>query len=112
MMDYGKINYTEMKIAEDWTMTEQTERELTVHHDTSGFIECANVSEIPDEGVVAVNVAGQPIALVKSDGEVFAVDNRCPHTDYPLNRGSIHDGILMCHWHHAVCREHWLRETI
>ena len=93
-------------------MAEQTKHDQDIHYDKSEFIECADVSGIPGEGVVAVNVAGQPIALAKSDGKIFAVDNRCPHTHYPLNRGSIHDGILMCHWHHAVCREHWLRETI
>lgn len=76
--------------------------EHSVHNLGSNFIECAEVAEIPDEGVIAVNVSGQPIALAKSDGKIFAVDNRCPHMGYPLNRGSVHDGILICHWHHAM----------
>jgi hypothetical protein len=29
------------------------------------------------------------------------VDNRCPHMGFPLNQGSVKDGILTCHWHHA-----------
>jgi hypothetical protein len=29
------------------------------------------------------------------------VDNRCPHLGFPLHRGSVQDGILTCHWHHA-----------
>ena len=66
------------------------------------FIECAEVSAIPEEGVIAVNVTGQPIALARSNGKIFAVDNRCPHMGYPLNRGSVQDGILICHWHHAM----------
>jgi hypothetical protein len=32
---------------------------------------------------------------------VFALDNRCPHMGFPLDRGSVADGILTCHWHHA-----------
>jgi Rieske [2Fe-2S] domain len=28
------------------------------------------------------------------------VDNRCPHMGYPLTKGSVKDGILVCHWHH------------
>ena len=32
---------------------------------------------------------------------VFALDNRCPHMGFPLDRGSVEDGILTCHWHHA-----------
>ena len=34
-------------------------------------------------------------------GRVFALDNRCPHMGFPLHRGSVCDGILTCHWHHA-----------
>jgi hypothetical protein len=29
------------------------------------------------------------------------VDNRCPHMGFPLHRGTLQDGILTCHWHHA-----------
>ena len=68
----------------------------------SEFIKCAEVADIPEEGVIAVNVAGHSIALAKSNDKIFAVDNRCPHMGYPLNRGSVQDGILICHWHHAM----------
>ena len=70
-------------------MAELTRHELNAHHGGTEFIECAEVSEIPDEGVIAVNVAGQPIALAKSDGKIFAVDNRCGIT---LSRGACTDG--------------------
>ena len=68
----------------------------------SEFIKCAEVADIPEEGVIALNIAGHSIALAKSNGKIFAVDNRCPHMGYPLNRGSVQDGILICHWHHAM----------
>ena len=45
-----------------------------------------------------------PIARSSSSmtaGGVFALDNRCPHMGFPLDRGSVEDGILTCHWHHA-----------
>ena len=29
------------------------------------------------------------------------LDNRCPHMGFPLDQGSVEDGILTCHWHHA-----------
>ena len=29
------------------------------------------------------------------------MDNRCPHMGFPLDRGTVRDGILTCHWHHA-----------
>ena len=35
------------------------------------------------------------------DERPYAVDDRCPHLGFPLHRGSIEDGLLTCHWHHA-----------
>ena len=43
----------------------------------------------------------RPILVVYSQERVFAFDNRCPHMGFPLDRGSVEDGILTCHWHHA-----------
>ena len=34
-------------------------------------------------------------------GASSPLDNRCPHMGFPLDRGSVEDGILTCHWHHA-----------
>jgi nitrite reductase/ring-hydroxylating ferredoxin subunit len=48
-----------------------------------------------------VHLEGQTLAIVRDGERVFAVDNRCPHMGFPLSRGSICDGILTCHWHHA-----------
>ena len=41
------------------------------------------------------------IAVIAEGDTVYAVDNRCPHMGFPLHRGSVCDGILTCHWHHA-----------
>jgi nitrite reductase/ring-hydroxylating ferredoxin subunit len=43
----------------------------------------------------------RPILVVYDRGRVFALDNRCPHMGFSLERGSVEDGILTCHWHHA-----------
>ena len=54
-----------------------------------------------EQGCVVVSIGGQTVALFADDGVVRAVDNRCPHMGFPLHRGSVRDGILTCHWHHA-----------
>jgi nitrite reductase/ring-hydroxylating ferredoxin subunit len=41
------------------------------------------------------------IAVFHHEDQVYAVDNRCPHLGFPLHMGSLCDGILTCHWHHA-----------
>ena len=57
--------------------------------------------EIRRRGVVVVKGADRPIAVFHHEGGFYAVDNRCPHMGFPLHRGSVQDGILTCHWHHA-----------
>jgi nitrite reductase/ring-hydroxylating ferredoxin subunit len=50
---------------------------------------------------MVVNAGGNNVAVFYQNGQVYAVDNRCPHMGFPLDRGSVKDGILTCHWHHA-----------
>ena len=46
------------------------------------------------------HVNGTHLAVFKFDDKFYAVDNRCPHMGYPMSKGSIRDGVLICHWHH------------
>jgi nitrite reductase/ring-hydroxylating ferredoxin subunit len=41
------------------------------------------------------------IVVFAENGDCFAVDNRCPHMGFPLDRGTVKNGILTCHWHQA-----------
>jgi nitrite reductase/ring-hydroxylating ferredoxin subunit len=52
-------------------------------------------------GRLAVPLDGHTVALFERNGRFYAVDNRCPHMGFPLDRGTVADGILTCHWHHA-----------
>jgi nitrite reductase/ring-hydroxylating ferredoxin subunit len=65
------------------------------------FIRVASFAEVQRQGIVVVRGADRPIAVFAHDGQVSAVDNRCPHLGFPLHRGSVQEGILTCHWHHA-----------
>ena len=53
------------------------------------------------ESPTVVSGGRHGIAVFISDGKPYAVDNRCPHMGFPLDKGSVRDGILTCHWHHA-----------
>jgi nitrite reductase/ring-hydroxylating ferredoxin subunit len=68
---------------------------------TSGFVPAGNLEELKAKGRLVLRGRHRPILLVHEGGRVFALDNRCPHMGFPLDRGSIEDGILTCHWHHA-----------
>jgi nitrite reductase/ring-hydroxylating ferredoxin subunit len=59
------------------------------------------LEELKHKGYLSVTVQGHDIVLFYQEGEVYALDNRCPHMGFPLSRGSTEDGILTCDWHHA-----------
>jgi nitrite reductase/ring-hydroxylating ferredoxin subunit len=65
------------------------------------FVQVATTADLDDEDRKLVNTRGQAIALFRHEGEIHAVDNRCPHMGFPLTQGTVEDGILTCHWHHA-----------
>ena len=67
----------------------------------ANFIRVATLKEIQAKGCVVVKGADRPIAVFHHEGRVHAVDNRCPHMGFPLHKGTVKDGILTCHWHHA-----------
>jgi nitrite reductase/ring-hydroxylating ferredoxin subunit len=61
----------------------------------------ASLSELREQGRLVVHVERHTLCLFAVGDDVYAVDNRCPHMGFPLHRGTIADGILTCHWHHA-----------
>jgi nitrite reductase/ring-hydroxylating ferredoxin subunit len=67
----------------------------------SDFVLAGSLKELKAKGRLVVHGRHRPVLLVHEGGHVFALDNRCPHMGFPLDRGSVEDGILTCHWHHA-----------
>ena len=68
---------------------------------TSNFVRAGSLAELKAKGRLVVHGRHSPILVIYDGGRVFALDNRCPHMGFPLDRGSVEDGILTCHWHHA-----------
>src|SRR5437870_5031514 len=68
---------------------------------TTQTVAACALDELKSATCKVVSIAGKTILVVYDDGRVFALDNRCPHMGFPLHRGTVRDGILTCHWHHA-----------
>ena len=68
---------------------------------TNGLLEVGTVEDVRAQGCKVLTGAGQTIAVFAKDDGFAAVDNRCPHMGFPLDRGTVKNGILTCHWHHA-----------
>jgi nitrite reductase/ring-hydroxylating ferredoxin subunit len=65
------------------------------------YAPAGSLEELKTRGRLIVHGSHRPILVIYDRGHVFALDNRCPHMGFPLDRGSVEDGILTCHWHHA-----------
>ena len=65
------------------------------------LVRAASLPEIREAGRLVVSLDGHTLCLIADGDNVHAVDNRCPHMGFPLHRGTVADGILTCHWHHA-----------
>ncbi len=68
---------------------------------TENLVRAASLDEVRNTGCLTVHLDGHTLVLFAYSEKVYAVDNRCPHMGFPLDRGTVQDGILVCHWHHA-----------
>jgi nitrite reductase/ring-hydroxylating ferredoxin subunit len=60
-----------------------------------------SLDELQAKGYLAGKVGSTPVCVFLCDGQAYAVDDRCPHMGFPLHRGTVENGLLTCHWHHA-----------
>ena len=67
---------------------------------TSGPLRACALSDVPDEGALHVDLAGRPVCIARSQGEVFAVLDVCSHADVALSEGDVEDGKIEC-WLHG-----------
>jgi 3-phenylpropionate/trans-cinnamate dioxygenase ferredoxin subunit len=54
---------------------------------------------INDDFITKFNVIGKNICLVRTEGELFAVQNICPHAGAQLSNGWCSQGKIICPYH-------------
>lgn len=58
-------------------------------------------AELPEGGKLPLVLGGWPVLLCRSDGELHAVINRCPHQAATLDPGRVRRGFVICPLHGA-----------
>jgi nitrite reductase/ring-hydroxylating ferredoxin subunit len=58
------------------------------------FALAGSLEELKAKGRLVLHGHHRPILVIYDRGRVFALDNRCPHMGFPLERSSVEDGIL------------------
>lgn len=66
---------------------------------TGAFTRVAALGELPPGRMKRVEVGGRDVALINVGGQIFALDNRCPHQGGPLALGQLDDEVITCPWH-------------
>ena len=58
------------------------------------FALAGSLEELKLKGRLVVHGGHRPILVIYDRGRIFALDNRCPHMGFPLERGSAQSGAL------------------
>lgn len=65
------------------------------------FVKVASENEVGEGQIVVVKPLGHRIALTRSGGKYYAIDDRCTHDNGPLAEGELIDGQIECPRHGA-----------
>ena len=66
----------------------------------SDYSRVCRVDDVEDGAAIRVMVDGLPVAIVRSDGEVYAIYDVCSHANVPLSEGEVDDQTIEC-WLHG-----------
>lgn len=66
----------------------------------SDFVSACRLSDVPEGGALHVEIEGEPLAIVRTEGEVFAIRDVCSHADVRLSEGEVLDCTIEC-WLHG-----------
>ncbi len=64
------------------------------------YVKAAAFADVPDGGVLAVEIDGQEVALVRDGDDVYALRDECSHASIPLSEGDVEGCEIEC-WLHG-----------
>jgi 3-phenylpropionate/trans-cinnamate dioxygenase ferredoxin subunit len=64
------------------------------------YVRVAALGDLEQDTPHRVEVGGVPVSLVRTDGEVFAINDICSHADVSLSEGEVEDCQIEC-WLHG-----------
>ena len=63
------------------------------------WIDVGAADSVGDASAIEVIVKGRVLAVLRCDGELFAMDGMCAHQGGPIADGIIEHGCVTCPWH-------------
>ncbi len=63
------------------------------------FVPVIDEKEVQEGIMKLVTVEGTPVLVVKVQGQIFVIDNRCPHMGCGFSGGSLDGYVIICPCH-------------
>jgi nitrite reductase/ring-hydroxylating ferredoxin subunit len=63
------------------------------------YVTVAHLRDVPPGRLLQVEAGGRWYALANVGGQLYAVDNNCPHNGGPLGKGVLEGSVITCPWH-------------
>ena len=63
------------------------------------FISVTAEKDLQEGKMKLVSVEGEPVLLIKQQGHIYAIDNRCPHMGCGFADGTLDGLVIVCPCH-------------
>ena len=63
------------------------------------FVSVLEEKELQEGTMKLIRVEGSPVLLIKQSGQIFAIDNRCPHMGCGFSGGTLDGIVIVCPCH-------------
>lgn len=67
--------------------------------ESAGWMPATRLGDIPEGGVLALELEGHSLLLSRSGSSVSCFENACAHLGMPLDGGEVHGGVITCPHH-------------
>jgi len=66
----------------------------------SEYVRACALADVENDAAIRVTIGQTPVAVVRSEGEVYAIYDVCSHAEVPLSEGEVEDQTVEC-WLHG-----------
>lgn len=63
------------------------------------FVKVAVLGDLPAGGMLLAEIDDERVLVANVDGQLYAVDEACTHSDCPLSEGSLDGAVVECPCH-------------
>ena len=67
-----------------------------------GFRRACGLEDVPEQGALRVEFDDIEVAIVRSDGQLYAIEDVCSHAEVALSEGDVEGTTIEC-WMHGSC---------